>query len=62
MEIFLLSKDNPNLARGLRYFIRKVVSKTDVAGGKHDHETVVWGCKVAVDALKVVVSSMVAKE
>ena len=61
MEVFLLSKDNPNLARGLRYFLRKVVSKTDVAGGKQDRETVVWGCKVAADALRVVVSSMVAE-
>lgn len=62
MEVFLLSKDIPNLARGLQYFLKKVVSKTDVAGSRRDHETVRWGCKVAGDGLKFLMSSMVTDD
>lgn len=62
MEVFLLSKGIPNLARGLQYFLKKVVSKTDVAGSRRDHETVRWGCKVAGDGLKFLMSSMVTEE
>ncbi|MCJ1466513.1 suppressor of glycerol defect [Pseudocyphellaria aurata] len=61
-EVFLLSKDIPNLAQGLQYFLKKVVSKTDVAGSGRDHETVRWGCKVAGDELKYIISSMVTEE
>lgn len=45
------------MAKGLQYFLRKVVSKTDIAGTEADKETVKWGCKVARDALDVAVSS-----
>lgn len=62
MEVFLPSKDIPNLARGLQYFLKKVVSKTDVAGSRRDHETVRWGCKVAGDGLKYLMSSMITEE
>ena len=53
MDIFLKPKEIPEMAGGLRYFLKKVVSKTDVAGTKLDKETVKWGCKVASDALSV---------
>ncbi len=53
MEIFLKPKEISEMAGGLRYFLKKVVSKTDVAGSKVDNETVKWGCKVASDALSV---------
>lgn len=62
MEVFLPLKGIPNLVRGLRYFLKKVVSKTDVAGNRSDRETVRWGCKVAGDGLKVLISSMVTEE
>lgn len=62
MEVFLPLKGIPNLVRGLRYFLKKVVSKTDVAGNRRDGETVRWGCKVAGDGLKVLISSTVTEE
>ncbi|KAI9830246.1 MAG: hypothetical protein M1819_005773 [Sarea resinae] len=51
MEVFGRVDETPQLANGLQYFLRKVVSKTDVAGSKADKETVRWGCKVAGEAL-----------
>lgn len=62
MEVFLPSKDTSNLARGLQYFLQKVVSKTGVAGSRRDCDTVRWGCKVVGDGLKVSISSMLTEE
>lgn len=62
VEIFVKAKDIPQLAPGLRFFLKKVVSRTDVAGSQRDSETVRWGCKVASDVLKVIASSQVVDE
>jgi nucleolar MIF4G domain-containing protein 1 len=62
VEIFIKAKDVPDLAPGLRFFLKKVVSKTDVAGSRRDSETVSWGCKVAGDVLRVIASSRVVGE
>lgn len=53
LEIFLKPKGISEMASGLRYFLKKVVSKTDVAGSKVDQAIVKWACKVACDALSV---------
>ncbi|KAI9037274.1 MIF4G domain-containing protein [Aspergillus affinis] len=53
MEIFVRTRDTPQVVKGLMYFIRKVVSKSDIVSEK-EQKVVRWGCKVAVDALKVV--------
>jgi nucleolar MIF4G domain-containing protein 1 len=45
-------KDTPSLITGLQYFLRKVVSKTDIAGGKDEKATVKWACKVGRQALE----------
>lgn len=60
-ELFLGCKGTPGLATGLQYFMKKVVSKTDVAGTKVDRETVKWGCKVAQSALRALTSNTVAE-
>ncbi|KAL8797512.1 MAG: hypothetical protein Q9195_000328 [Heterodermia aff. obscurata] len=52
VQIFLKVKDNPEMAQGLRYFLKKVVSKSDIAGSRERQATVKWGCKVASHALK----------
>lgn len=49
--IFAQAGEKPELAKGLQYFLKKTVSKTDIAGTQADKETVRWGCKVARDAL-----------
>lgn len=40
-------KDTPELIRGLQDFLKNVVKKTEVAGGKVERETVSWACKIA---------------
>ena len=53
LDIFLKPKEIYEMASGLRYFLKKVVSKSDIAGSKADQEVVSWGCKAACDALSV---------
>lgn len=62
MDIFMKTNDTPQVARGLQYFLKKIVSKTDVAGGRAEQETVRWACKVAGDALTVIASTKVSEE
>src|SRR6266516_6297627 len=50
-DIFIRIEGMPQRARAIQYFLKKVVSKTDVAGGKSETETVKWGCKVAKKTL-----------
>ena len=56
-EIFVQANGNAGLAQGLQRFLKKTVSRTDVAGTKADSETVRWGCRVARNALDAVVSA-----
>lgn len=42
----------PDLARGLQYFLKKVVRKSDLAGGKKNTKLVQDGCKLAEAAVK----------
>ncbi|KAG2417264.1 hypothetical protein HFD88_008483 [Aspergillus terreus] len=53
MEIFMRTQETPQVAKGLIFFLRKVVAKTDVVSSK-ELKLVRWGCRVAVDALKAV--------
>lgn len=53
MQIFLRVQDTPQIAKGLIFFIRKVVTKSDIVAEK-DEKLVRWGCNVAVDALKAI--------
>ncbi|RAL06106.1 MIF4G domain-containing protein [Aspergillus ibericus CBS 121593] len=55
MEIFLRARETPQIVKGLIYFLRKVVAKTDIVPSEKEMKVVKWGCKVATDALKVVV-------
>ncbi|KAL9576446.1 MAG: hypothetical protein Q9212_007090 [Teloschistes hypoglaucus] len=52
VEIFMQARIKPEMVKGLLYFLKKTVSKSDVAGTEADKETVKWGCRVARDALK----------
>ena len=53
MQIFLRVKETPHIGKGLIYFVRKVVAKSDIVS-EEDQKLVRWGCNVAVDALKAV--------
>ena len=61
LDVFLKSKEIAGMAQGLRYFLKKVVSKTDVAGSKSEKETIKWGCKVAGDALAVIATQTISE-
>ena len=51
LDVFLKPKEVAEMASGLRYFLKKVVSKSDITASKMDRAIVKWGCKVACDAL-----------
>ncbi|KAL8735527.1 MAG: hypothetical protein Q9166_000695 [cf. Caloplaca sp. 2 TL-2023] len=61
-EIFAQAQDGTKFAKGLQYFLRKTVSKTDVAGTKADTNTVRWGCKVARSTLDAVISTGICED
>ncbi|PGH04115.1 hypothetical protein AJ80_08577 [Polytolypa hystricis UAMH7299] len=54
VDVFMRARETPQVTRGLIYFIRKVVSKSDVVASKREKVVVKWGCKVAVDTLRIV--------
>ncbi|KAJ5220405.1 hypothetical protein N7468_009609 [Penicillium chermesinum] len=54
MQIFLRVQETPHIAKGLIYFLRKVVAKSDIPASEKEQKLVRWGCNVAVDALKAV--------
>lgn len=52
-RIFVQVHDTaPHIAKGLIYFVRKVVAKSDIVASSKDRKLVKWGCGVAVDALR----------
>ncbi|KAF2088479.1 hypothetical protein K490DRAFT_3462, partial [Saccharata proteae CBS 121410] len=53
LDAVMTTKDAPQMARGLQYFFKKVISKTDIAASKSERETVRWGSMAAADALTV---------
>lgn len=57
VNVMLRIKDTPQLITGLQYFLKKVVRKTDIAGGKEEKLTVKWACKVALETLQGLVHS-----
>ncbi|EKG17772.1 MIF4G-like type 3 [Macrophomina phaseolina MS6] len=56
------AREAPQMARGLQYFFKKVVSKGEAAGNKADRETVRWGAGVAADGLTVLATQRVDAE
>lgn len=54
IDIFMRTQETPQIVKGLIYFIRKVVAKTDIVPSEQELKLVKWGCRVAVDALKVI--------
>lgn len=55
-NLFSRVKETPQMITGLRYFLKKVVGKTDIAGGKVEKDTVKWGSKVAGDTLQALLN------
>ncbi|KAL4951433.1 hypothetical protein BDW69DRAFT_170033 [Aspergillus filifer] len=56
VDIFMRTRDTPQIVKGCIYFLRKVVAKTDIVSSEKETVMVKWGVRVAIDALKVVES------
>ncbi|KAK6536275.1 suppressor of glycerol defect [Arthrobotrys megalospora] len=54
-ELFRATAENPSLARGLEYFLKKHVAGSDITNGKKEKEAVRRGCEVAEEALRRVI-------
>ncbi|KAG9249151.1 hypothetical protein BJ878DRAFT_431771 [Calycina marina] len=57
VNVMLRVKDTPQLITGLQYFIKKVIGRTDIAGGKEEKATIKWACKVCLETLQALVHS-----
>ena len=53
-DTFHKLKDTPEVIRGVRMFMKRVVARTDVAGSQQHTAMVKWGCKVADDVLSTI--------
>ncbi|PGG98157.1 hypothetical protein GX51_06944 [Blastomyces parvus] len=53
-DVFMRTRETPQIVPRLIYFIRKVVAKTDIVASKKEKRIVQWASKVALDTLKVV--------
>lgn len=62
MTLFLRPKEMPEMANGLRYFIKKVLRKSQIAGSEADCAIVRWGCNVVADALATMSSETVVDD
>lgn len=51
-KVFSAVATTPDLARGLQYFLRKVIRKSDLAGGKKNTKLLKEGCKLAESAVE----------
>ncbi|KAF2495733.1 hypothetical protein BU16DRAFT_562000 [Lophium mytilinum] len=51
LDLFSKVGEAPQMARGLQYFLKRVVSKGEIAGNKSERETVRWACRLVVEAL-----------
>ena len=57
VNVFSKAADTPELATGLRYFLRKIVSRTDIAGSQDETATVKWACKIAGNTLEAALAA-----
>ncbi|KAK0658788.1 Suppressor of glycerol defect protein 1 [Lasiodiplodia hormozganensis] len=62
LDVVMNAKEAPQMARGLQYFFKKVVSKAEAAGSKSERETVRWGARVAADGLTVLATQRIEAE
>ncbi|KLJ07216.1 hypothetical protein EMPG_17298 [Blastomyces silverae] len=53
-DVFMRTRETPQIVPRLIYFIRKVIAKTDIVASKKEKRVVKWASKVALDTLKVV--------
>ncbi|KAK7565585.1 hypothetical protein IWX49DRAFT_630258 [Phyllosticta citricarpa] len=59
LDIVMVTKDAPQMARGLQYFFKKKVSRAEVGASKAEQETIRWGAGVAFDGLTVLATQRI---
>ncbi|KAK8163658.1 hypothetical protein IWX90DRAFT_455978 [Phyllosticta citrichinensis] len=47
LDIVMVTKDAPQMARGLQYFFKKKVSRAEAGASKAEQETIRWGARAA---------------
>ena len=52
LNIFINVDSATEMIGGLQYFLKKVVSRTDITANKKERETVKWGCKMVMGMLE----------
>jgi len=57
IRVFSKVKDATSMIRGLQYFLKKVVTKTDIAGGEAEATTLKWACKVVATILDSILTA-----
>jgi nucleolar MIF4G domain-containing protein 1 len=57
--VFSIVKEAPQMARGLQYFLKKAVSRGEIAGNKSERETVRWACKLVSEMLTDIATAKV---
>lgn len=61
LQTFVEVDQAPEMVAGLQFFLKKVVSKTDIVE-KSEKETVKWGCKAAISVLNRILATMTLEE
>ena len=62
LNIFINADSAPEMITGLQFFLKKIVSKTDITASKAEKETVQWACKSVVAMLSRVVATTTLEE
>ncbi|KAF9696765.1 hypothetical protein EKO04_005563 [Ascochyta lentis] len=61
LQTFVEADQAPEMVAGLQFFLKKVVSKTDIVE-KSEKETVKWGCKAVIKVLNRVLATTTLEE
>ncbi|KAF3053063.1 suppressor of glycerol defect [Didymella keratinophila] len=61
LQTFVEVDQAPEMVAGLQFFLKKVVSKTDIVE-KSERETVKWGCKAVINVLNRILATTTLEE
>ncbi|KAL1593948.1 hypothetical protein SLS60_010682 [Paraconiothyrium brasiliense] len=62
LNIFINVDAVPEMVTGLQYFLKKVVSKTDITANEKEKDTVKWACKVIMGMLERLMATTTLEE
>ena len=57
MTLFTTPKEMPDMASGVRNFVKKVVRKSDLVAGKAERERLKGGCDVVCESMDGLLNS-----